>query len=110
MPSRGHTALPLIQAEMHLKLSKEFTVLPKQAPGSFVYCFPDTYPLGGCYTALKKSHALEACAGNVHTFRVCGGIKGQNRRHVCVCTHMLLNTRTHACVQNIHPSVSNVSL
>lgn len=74
---RGHTALPTVQAEMHLKLSKEFTVLPKTGSRSLLFpCFPDTYPLSGCYTALKVM-PWEACAGNVHTFRVCGGIKGQ---------------------------------
>ena len=61
-------------------------------PGALLYCFPDMYPLGGCYTALKK----KSCPGSM--FRKCSHIQsvwGKNDKieGMCVCAHTC--SRTH---------------
>lgn len=62
VPSRGHTALPPDPGRNTPETVQRVHSPPKTGPqGPLLHCFPDTYPLGGCYTALKK----KSCPGSM---------------------------------------------
>ena len=68
-------------------------------PGALLYCFPDTYSLGGCYTALKKKVMPWKYVQEMFTHSECVGKKWQNKRRVCVHTHAPEHTCPHMCAK-----------